>query len=337
MAAGRRAQQPAGGCRPGSAYGDRVIVAPLAYVSRSGFVEGVHHGSAVALGADGRELVVHGQPAAPILPRSALKPLQVLAMLRAGLPLEDELLALAMASHSGEPFHLAGVDRILERAGAGEEALQNVEDLPLGVEERLRRQRASMPPTRRSHNCSGKHAAMLLTCRLNDWPAANYLDRGHPLQQLIAATVAELAGEPIAATAVDGCGAPAAAISLTGLARAFATLATAPADSPQGRVATAMRQFPQWLGGTGREVTELIVGVPGLIAKDGAEAVYAAALPDGRSVALKIADGSDRARQAVMVALLRRLGVDEPALVAMAERPVLGHGRAVGSVRAADL
>jgi L-asparaginase II len=314
-----------------------VIVAPLAYVSRSGFVEGVHHGSAIALDADGHELVSHGLPAAPMLPRSALKPLQLLAMVRAGLTLEDELLALAMASHSGEPFHLAGVDRILELAGTTEEALQNVADLPLGVEERLRWERESMPPTRRAHNCSGKHAAMILTCRLNDWPTAGYLDRGHPLQQLIAATIAELAGEPVTATAVDGCGAPAAAISLTGLARAFGALATAASDSPQGRIADAARQYPQWLGGTAREVTELIVGVPGLIAKDGAEAVYAAALPDGRSVALKIADGSDRARQSVMVALLRRLGVDEPALTGMAERPVLGHGLPVGSIRAADL
>ena len=100
-------------------------------------------------------------------------------------------------------------------------------------------------------------------------------------------------------------------------------------------IAAAIRGYPEWLGGTGREVTELVRGVPGLIAKDGAEAVYAAALPDGRAVALKIADGSERARQVVMVELLRRLGVQEPALAAMAQRPVLGHGRPVGAVIAA--
>jgi L-asparaginase II len=83
-------------------------------------------------------------------------------------------------------------------------------------------------------------------------------------------------------------------------------------------------------------VTRLLQAVPGLIAKDGAEAVYAAALPDGRAVALKIADGSDRPRQVVMVALLRRLGVQAPALAAMAERPVLGHGEPVGAVQPAE-
>lgn len=313
-----------------------MIVAPLAYVTRSGFVEGVHQGSAVALGADGHSVLAHGDPGAAMLPRSSLKPLQVLAMLRAGLPLDGELLALAAASHSGEPFHLTGVDAILDSGGLSADALQNTVDLPLGVEEQLRWQRAGQPPTRRAQNCSGKHAAMLATCRLNGWPEESYLDPGHPLQRLVVDTVAELAGEPVAATTVDGCGAPALAISLTGLARAFGRLATAGPRTPEGRVATAIRDHPQWLGGTDREVTQLIRGVPGLIAKDGAEAVYAAALPDGRAVALKIADGSERARQVVMVALLDRLGVRSPGLAALAERPVLGHGRPVGAVLAAQ-
>src|SRR5215212_9859794 len=100
-----------------------MIVAPLAYVTRSGFVEGVHQGSAVALAADGSTRLLLGDPGAAMLPRSALKPLQTLAMLRAGLVLEGRLLALATASHSGEPFHLAGVDRILNGAGLTEDAL----------------------------------------------------------------------------------------------------------------------------------------------------------------------------------------------------------------------
>lgn len=314
-----------------------MIVAPLAYLTRSGFVEGVHHGSAVAVNGAGQKVLTHGDPDAPMLPRSSLKPLQLLAMLRAGLVLEDGLLALAMASHSGEDFHRAGVDRILDRAGLAEADLQNVPDLPLGEQERLRWLREGRAPTRRAMNCSGKHAAMLLTCRLNGWAEDGYLEPAHPLQQKILDTVAQLAGEPVAAITVDGCGAPAPGISLTGLARAFSRLATAAPGSPEGRIAAANNGFPQWLGGTGREVTELIRGVPGLIAKDGAEAVYAAALPDGRAVALKIADGSERARQVVMVALLRRLGVDEPALAGLAERPVLGHGHPVGAIRAADL
>jgi len=313
-----------------------MIVAPLAHVTRSGFVEGVHHGSAIALDPDGQILLSHGDPGAAMLPRSSLKPLQLLAMLRAGLKLDGELLALAAASHSGEPFHLAGVDRILASAGLTEDGLQNVADLPLGADERLRWLREAKPPTRRAHNCSGKHAAMLVTCRQNGWPEETYLDPAHPLQRLVVDTVADLAGESVAALAVDGCGAPALAISLTGLARAFGRLASAAPDTPEGRIADAVRDHPEWLGGTDREVTELLRGVPGLIAKDGAEAVYAAALPDGRAVALKIADGSDRARQVVMVALLRRLGVQEPGLAALAERPVLGHGKPVGAVLAVD-
>ncbi|HST86172.1 MAG TPA: asparaginase [Kineosporiaceae bacterium] len=309
-----------------------MIVAPLAYVTRSGFVEGVHHGTAVALDPDGGTVLTHGDPAAPMLPRSALKPLQLLAMLRAGLQLDGELLALAAASHSGEAFHLDGVDRILGAAGLTEQMLQNVEDLPLGQHERLRWQRESRSATRRAHNCSGKHSAMLATCRQNGWPEATYLEPDHPLQRLVVDTVAELAGEPVAATAVDGCGAPALAISLTGLARAFGRLAGAAPDTHEGRIASAVREYPQWLGGTDREVTELIRGVPGLIAKDGAEAVYAAALPDGRAVAFKIADGSTRALQVVMVALLRRLGIEEPTMTAMATVSILGHGRPVGAV-----
>jgi L-asparaginase II len=313
-----------------------MIVAPLAHVTRSGFVEGVHHGSAIALDPDGHILLSLGDPAAAMLPRSSLKPLQLLAMLRAGLKLDAELLALAAASHSGEPFHLAGVDRILASAGLTEDALLNVADLPLGADERLRWLREGKAPTPRAHNCSGKHAAMLVTCRQNGWPEETYLDPEHPLQRLVVDTVADLAGESVAALAVDGCGAPALAISLTGLARAFGRLASAAPDTPEGRIADAVRDHPEWLGGTDREVTQLISAVPGLIAKDGAEAVYAAALPDGRAVALKIADGSDRARQVVMVAVLRALGVQEPGLAALAERPVLGHGKPVGAVLAVD-
>lgn len=313
-----------------------MIFAPLAYVTRSGFVEGMHQGSAIALDGEGGSVVAVGSPDAPMLPRSALKPLQLLAMVRAGLPLDGELLALAAASHSGEGFHQDGVDQILDGGGLLVTDLQNVADLPLGADERLRWQRESREPTRRAQNCSGKHAAMLATCRLNDWPTQTYLDPEHPLQRLIVDTVAELAGEPVAATTVDGCGAPALAIGLTGLARAFARLSTAAAGTPEQRIAAAVRRFPQWLGGTDREVTLLIDAVPGLIAKDGAESVYAAALPDGRAVALKIADGSERARQVVMVALLQRLGVVEPGLVELAERPVLGAGRPVGAVVAAE-
>ena len=138
--------------------------------------------------------------------------------------------------------------------------------------------------------------------------------------------MADLAGEPVPVTGVDGCGAPIFGLTLTGLARAFRAWALGAEGSAERRTYDAVRAHPEWLGGTGRDVTALIRGVPGLVAKDGAEAVYAAALPDGRAVALKIEDGGQRARPPVMAAALRALGVDEPVLGEQAELPLLGGG-----------
>ena len=309
----------------------------IARVVRSGFVESVHHGSAVAVDADGDAVAGAGAPGTAVFPRSANKPLQVVAMVRAGLPLDGALLALAGASHSGERFHLDGVSRILAGAGLEQQVLQAPPDLPVDEAERGDWLRLGRRPTSLAHNCSGKHAAMLATCVENGWPTGSYLRPEHPLQELIAETIADLAGEPVAAVGVDGCGAPVYAISLLGLAAAFARIATAADTSPEGRVAAAVRRHPEWVGGTGRDVTALIRGVPGLIAKDGAEAVYAAALPDGRAAALKIADGGQRARPVVLAALLRRLGVAAPVLDELATAPVLGGGEPVGVVEAVGI
>jgi len=306
----------------------------VAEVVRSGFVESVHHGSVVVLASDGSVQLAVGDLASPIFPRSSNKPIQAAAMVRAGLPLDGELLALASASHSGEAFHLDGVRRILRSAGLDLDALQNTPDLPLDDAERTAWLAAGKPKAALAQNCSGKHSAMLATCVAAGWDVATYRDPEHPLQQLMNSTLAELAGEPVAATGVDGCGAPVMAVSLTGLARAFAAIATAPAGSAEARVAGAIRANPAWVGGTGRDVTAFIAGVPGLVAKDGAEAVYAAALPDGRAVALKIADGGNRAAQVVLAAALRAAGVQAAVLDELAETPVLGHGQPVGAVRA---
>jgi len=306
----------------------------VAHVLRSGFVESVHHGSVVALDADGSTLLAVGDVAGPMFPRSSSKPIQALAMLRGGLDLDGELLALTAGSHSGEPFHLEGARRILAGAGLTEQDLQNTPDLPYEESERNVWIAAGREATSLSQNCSGKHSAMLATCVAAGWDTATYLDPSHPLQQLMAQTLADLAGEPAAAVGVDGCGAPVMAVSLTGLARAFSRLATAPSGTCEARVAAAIRAYPQWLGGTRRDVTALIRGVPGLIAKDGAESVYAVGLADGRAVALKIADGGQRARPVVMAAALRRLGIEADVLDELAHAPVLGHGQQVGSVDA---
>ncbi|GAA0261191.1 asparaginase [Saccharothrix mutabilis subsp. mutabilis] len=302
----------------------------VAEVWRGDFLESVHHGSVVALDRSGDAALRVGRPDEVTYPRSSNKPVQALAMLRHGLDLDGELLALACASHSGEDFHVEGVHRILAGAGLTEADLQCTPDLPIGeaaLREHLRAGRGKEP---RYMNCSGKHAAMLATCVHNDWPTATYLDPAHPLQVAIRETLEELAGERIGAEGVDGCGAPLFGISLVGLARAFARLTTS-AEAFERRIAAAMSGHPEWVGGTDRDVTRLMRALPGAVAKDGAEGVYAIGLPTGEAVACKIADGSSRARAVVLVAALRKLGVEAPA--DLATFPILGHGRPVGAVR----
>jgi L-asparaginase II len=260
--------------------------------------------------------------------------MQAVGMLEAGLDLDGELLALACASHSGEAFHVEGVRRILAAAGLDESALRTPPDYPVDEEEKYAFLAAGGTKAPIWMNCSGKHAAMLATCVANGWPLDTYRDPDHPLQQRLAGAVARLAGEPVAATGVDGCGAPVFALTLAGLARAFVAIATAEPGTSEHRVAEAIRHHPEWLGGTRRDVTALVRGVPGLIAKDGAEGVYAAALPDGRVVTLKVEDGGQRARPPLMIAALRALGADVSALDELAEAPLLGGGRPVGAVRA---
>lgn len=309
----------------------------LAHVVRGGFVESVHRASVCVSAPDGSIELALGEVTSPTFPRSSNKPLQALAMVRAGLDLPDHLLALACASHSGLDYHLTGVREILGGVGLGEDALQNTPDLPYDASARAAALAAGQQPTSIAQNCSGKHAAMLATCHLTGWPAATYREPDHPLQRSIAEVIGEVAGEPVAASAVDGCGAPVMAISLAGLARAFGRLAAAEPTTPEGRIATAMRAHPEYVGGEGRDVTALMQGTPGVIAKDGAEAVYAVGLPDGRGIALKVADGGQRARPVILAAVLRRLGVASDALGALEDAPILGHGEPVGSVVAVGI
>ncbi len=308
----------------------------LAHVVRGGVVESVHRGTVVVTAPDGSVEWALGDPAGVVFPRSANKPVQAVAMVRAGLDLPDHLLALACSSHSGEPFHLQGAADILARAGLTEADLQNTPAYPIDEAEHDAWLSAGRAPTSLAQNCSGKHAAMLATCVTAGWDPATYRDPEHPLQQRITEVLAELTGEPVAAVVVDGCGAPAHAYALTGLARAFGRIAAASGDSAEARVAAAVRAEPLYLGGTRRDVTALVREAGptvGLIAKDGAESVYAVGLGDGRGVALKIADGSPRAKPVVLAAVLRRLGVEAPAALAQLEdAPVLGHGDRVGAV-----
>jgi L-asparaginase II len=312
---------------------------PVVEVVRNGFVECVHHGSVVALAAEGSTAWSAGDVTSPMLPRSSNKPLQALGMARLGLDLPPEQLAVACASHSGEPFHLEAVEQILARGGLDETALQTPPDYPLDDAARDAWLRAGKPKSSLAMNCSGKHAAMLLTCVVNGWDTATYRDPAHPLQQGIAAAFTELTGEPIVVTAVDGCGAPLFSASVTGLARAFRTLALA-TDGPEQRVADAIRRHPAYVSGTTRDELTLLTAVPGAIGKAGAEGCYAVALPDGRAFALKIADGAARARPVLMAEALRRSGVtgeadvDAAGVDASGVVQVLGHGEPVGKLRA---
>jgi len=308
----------------------------LAEVVRSGFVESRHRGAIAALAPDGTFAFTAGSANTPVFPRSSNKPLQATAMLTAGLPLEGELLALAAASHSGEDFHVQGVRDILDFAGLTEDDLQCPPSLPLD-EPTARRliKESDAPESRARMNCSGKHAAMLVTCIANDWPLKTYLDPEHPLQRHIRKTIEELAREPVAAIAVDGCGAPLFALTLAGVARAFRALVLAEPGTPERKIADAMRKFPEWTSGTHRDENRLMASIPGLLLKGGAEGVDAFALADGSAAALKIEDGGARARTPITVAILTALGAQAPA--DLATIVVKGGGYPVGEIRAARL
>lgn len=303
---------------------------PLAVQTRGGLVESVHFGSLVAVGPDGVTRLSRGEPEARVYPRSALKPLMAVAMLRAGLDISEEHLALAAASHSGSAQHQRVAREILADAALTPADLRNSMDLPYGVQEQAEWLRAGHGPSQLAQNCSGKHAALLATCVLNGWPLDSYLDPPHPLMALIRDTVAELTGEALTEISTDGCGTEVFALSLNGMARAFSTLVTAEPGSPERRVADAMRARPDMVAGLGRDVTALMNAVPGLLAKDGFEGIQVIALADGSAVALKISDGGDRARMPAAVPALLALGVEPALLEPFNKLSVLGGGHPVG-------
>ncbi|MYV46966.1 asparaginase [Streptomyces sp. SID2888] len=307
----------------------------LAEVVRSGFVEGRHRGSLVLLAADGSVEFALGDATAPVFPRSSNKPMQAAGVLRAGLELAGERLALAAASHSGEAFHLDLVRTMLTEYGLTAGQLQCPPDLPLDPVEAETYLASGAVREPVAMNCSGKHTAMLAVCALRGWPLDSYLDPGHPLQQLIHSVVEEAAGEPVAAVGTDGCGAPLMAISLTGLARAFRSFVLAAPGTAERRVADAMRAHPEYVAGTRRPDTWLMRELPGTLSKMGAEAVQAVALPDGRALAFKVDDGATRALGPVLSRALTLMGVDAPVVERLGRAPLLGGGREVGEIRAA--
>lgn len=309
----------------------------VAEVIRSGFTESFHRGSVAVAGPDGRLLAAVGDVAGPVFVRSSGKPLQALAMLRAGWrPESDADLAIASASHQGEPMHVTQVDSVLTHAGLGEDQLQCPPDLP-GDPAARRAVIAVGGGARRVYmNCSGKHAGMLAACAAKGWDTDDYLDPEHPFQQLVREAIEDMCGEQVAHTAVDGCGAPQLAVTLVGLARGVQSMRLSPEGTPERSVLEAMSTHPEYVSGTDRIDTELMRRVPGLVSKVGADGVLVLSAPTGETVAVKISDGDAelRARTLVGVTALRALGVDVEPIADHLTTDVHGGGGVVGHVGA---
>lgn len=300
----------------------------LARVTRNGMVESVHTGHLVELNQQGSVVHSVGSIHIPIYPRSSVKSLQAAAMLRSGLKINTEQLALVCASHSGSEKHFEVVRSILNDAGVDESALGNAIDFPLGEKER--RAWGDRPASQIAQNCSGKHAGMIATCVVNGWAIDSYTDDDHPLQIAIKDEIEKLVRERVQFTTQDGCGAPLFAFSLSGLAQAIYTM-TVSDDPIYQEVMSAQRKHPELVGGVGRLNTRQMQGVEGLFMKDGAEGVIVASVRDGRTLALKIADGSMRAIGPIVHSTLKKWGFDSPE----ESVKVFGGGKVVGSIEPA--
>ena len=290
-------------------------------VRRGSVVEAVHRVHAVAV-RDGEVVASAGDPGHECFTRSSSKPIQALPLARARHDLDDRDLAIASASHRGEPEQVAAVRQLLAKAPAREE------ELDCGVQD-------GRPRDALHHNCSGKHAGMLAVCRARGWPSEGYRHADHPLQRELLEEHARAAEVDPAAieTAVDGCGVVTFAFALDRMALAFARLGSLPGGD---RVAAAMRTHPDLIAGRGAPDTELMRALPGWIAKGGAEGLLCAAGPDGTGVALKVEDGNGyrRAVGPALAAFLAELGHALPGLAREALRNT--HGETVGEIAVAD-
>lgn len=320
----------------------------LVELTRGPLVESVHRGSVAIADANGNIRFALGDLATPVYPRSSLKPIQALPLVESGaldaFGLGDEEIALACASHSGEPMHTTRVAAWLKRIGCGES------DLACGAhpprfepvaEEMIRK---GWKPTRLHNNCSGKHTGFLTVARHWEIATHGYELHDHPVQRAVARTFGELAGDAEEMPwGIDGCAAPNFAAPLAAQARAFARMA-----SPEGltenraracrRIVRAMMAHPELVSGTGRACAILMRSAKGKAAvKIGAEGFYAAMLPEaGLGVVLKIDDGASRAAETAMAALLDRLGVlgDDSEARQLLRMPIANtRGVAVGERR----
>jgi L-asparaginase II len=302
---------------------------PLVRVIRSGVEESVHLGSVAVTDAEGRLMASLGDPDRVAFARSSMKPLQAAVSLRlAGDDLPDREMAVMCASHNGERVHVDAVRAVLDRAGLSVEALQTPPDRPIDPEAS-----AGVPgPRPEFHNCSGKHAGMLLASVRRGFDIDTYREPDHPLQVEVGAAVARAAGRDPQEVGVDGCGVPVHALPLVAMARLYASLA-ADRVPMGGRVLEAMRAEPYLVAGRNRACTAVMERAR-VAVKTGAEGLMCAVVPDrGIGIALKVEDGAARAADPAIVRILALLDLLDPAEVpAFSRPPVLGGGRPVGEL-----
>jgi L-asparaginase II len=307
----------------------------LATLTRDGVVESVHRGAVTVCDDAGVVLHATGPAGAPVYARSALKPFQVLAVLEViegHVDLSDDALAIACASHEGGDDHQIEAAHLLALADLDEGAL----GCPPADPADRAALRDSPEPTRLAHNCSGKHAAFLLAEVTAGRDPSGYLDPAGALQRSVRDHLERSCAAALDGPGVDGCGAPAWLLPLTALATGFARLA-AGADPRLARVRRALRARPDLVGGTGQPDTALMRSAPGVVAKRGAEAVFAAgAVVGGRGlgVAVKLADGGSRAAGPVAAQVLSVLGL--PVSGDLCAPVVLGGGEPHGALRVPD-
>lgn len=294
----------------------------LVEVTRGPIVESRHRGSAVVVDVAARVVAAWGDRSGAIYPRSAIKPLQAIPLVETGAAeahgLGDREIALACASHGGEPDHVSTVRHWLARIGLGADALECGAHWPSHEDSARAMARAGATPSALHNNCSGKHAGFLTTAVHLGEETAGYVRFEHPVQQRILGTLEAMCGVELgdAPRGIDGCSIPTIAIPLENLALGMARFA-APEGLPPARaaacrrIAAAMAAEPFMVAGTGRYCTEVMraTGRAALV-KTGAEGVFCAALPDhGLGVALKCDDGAGRAAEVMMSAVLRHVGV----------------------------
>jgi L-asparaginase II len=316
-----------------------VAAVPIARVVRSGLEESVHLGHVAVCDQRGRLVARAGDPARVVFIRSCAKPLQAAVSLSAigDEPLPDREVAVMCASHNGEPVHLGAVRALLERAGLGPEALRTPPAYPLDPDEMARAQHRHPLFS----DCSGKHAGMLLACARSGWQTATYTRRSHPLQRRVHRAVERWTGTEDIVIGVDGCGVPVHGVPLRAIATGYARL------GEPGRVGElapeverargAMLAEPYLVGGRNRFDTALMQAVPGLVAKEGAEALLCASVPSmGLGVALKVSDAGFRAAGPAMVDVLTQLealeSAERRALAPLARPPIRGGGQVVGAI-----